>query len=220
VKTIFLPENNWEYALSSMLIADMLNAINKKNSCSFVLTGGQTASRVYKALGAQPKFRKVSNVSFYISDERAVPLNDPESNFDLVTRELFPSGLPPSCVLHPILANEPDLELACNSYESLLPKKLDLALLSAADDGHIASIFPESNEALESGRGVIPTRSPSHPYQRVTITPKIFKECQCVYIMALGPRKKRFQELLYNSGEAALHSPAHAIPNATWIFNL
>ncbi len=184
-----------------------------------MLTGGDTASSFYKVLAKRPEFRRISNVRFYVSDERAVPLTDPESNYSLIKGTLFPERFPMSCTLHPMRADLPDLDSASNSYELLLPTKLDLVLLSVAQDGHVASIFPGNIDIFETNKAVMQTWSPNPPHQRLTITPKALRAAQSVYIMALGKNKKDvYKHIIENQNDP--HSfPAHVVPDAIWLFD-
>ena len=114
---------------------------------SIMLTGGRSAKFLYKSFHNLNKNKEIKNIDFFLTDERHVLPESHESNQKLV-EENFISGLDLSKKSHfyTFDTNKDNHELICNSYESLLPKSIDLMILSMGEDGHIASLFPHSDE--------------------------------------------------------------------------
>lgn len=109
-----------------------------------------------------------SHWSVYFSDERLVPLTDKDSNFNAAKN--FLKGVGNVFAIDTSLPEEQML----NSYkEKLLNAKFDLAFLGIGEDGHIASIFPESSTIDSSDIVTIIRNSPKPPLERVTITPRM-----------------------------------------------
>ena len=112
---------------------------------SCALSGGATALIFLPALRAA----KVdwSKITLFWTDERAVPADDPESNYGIADRMLLsPLGArAPRAIRMP--ADLPRLDDAAAQYDEVLSTELrggvlDLALLGVGEDGHVASLFP------------------------------------------------------------------------------
>jgi len=194
-------------------------SIEKKGKCHLMLTGGRSASELYKTW---VKFldspTQLSNIEFYFGDERCVPSDYINSNYRMVMSDLFPNGIPLGAKLNRMVAEAADLEVAADHYSGLLPIELDVLLLSVGEDGHIASLFPQSAALHESNRQVVPIIAPKAPYQRLTITPKVVQSARHVFVMAIGEQKKAvYEKALYNP-EDIDSLPARLVLNRNWVF--
>src|SRR4051794_20090222 len=109
------------------------------------LSGGNTPKPAYQQLGSA--LGGFDGVEFWFGDERAVPADDPLSNFKMAVEAL---GDHPT--LHRI-AGEADPETAAQAYERELRARIeetnedgvpifDLHVLGIGPDGHTASLFP------------------------------------------------------------------------------
>ena len=86
-------------------------------------------------------------ITLFWADERAVPPDDPDSNYGLAERMLLsPLGArAPRAIRMP--ADTPQLGQAALWYDDALATELhggalDLAILGVGEDGHICSLFP------------------------------------------------------------------------------
>ena len=159
---------------------------------SVALSGGGTALIFLPALRAA----KVdwSKITLFWADERAVPADDPESNYGIAERMLLsPLGAKaPHAVRMP--ADMPNLGEAALKYDEALAAlrggALDLALLGIGEDGHVASLFP-GHKALEQNelRTVAVEDSPKPPKRRLSLTMRYLLQTKKVWIVAVGPRK-------------------------------
>jgi 6-phosphogluconolactonase len=186
-----------------------------------MLTGGRTASTLYHFWSVSPAaFEALPSFTIYFSDERCVPPNHSESNYGMVMRTLFRTGIPANCTVHRIRADEVDLDAAAVHYSALLPESIDVLLLSVGEDGHIASLFPFNTALHESSRLVVPIRGPKPPFQRLTITPPVIQRARKVFVLAQGEQKRAAYEKVLQDPLNIDEIPARLALRAEWIFDL
>ncbi|KAI5192762.1 6-phosphogluconolactonase [Nematocida sp. AWRm77] len=106
--------------------------------------------------------------SVYFADERLVPLSDKDSNFKCA--EAFLQGVGKVVPMNTAL---PHSEMVEDYKEKLQNAKFDLAILGIGEDGHVASIFPDSPIIDSADIVTIITDSPKPPAERITITPRM-----------------------------------------------
>src|SRR6187399_2888312 len=137
--------------LKTLLTQSFEDWSQEGRSCA--LSGGATALIFLGALrNATVDWRKI--VLFW-ADERAVPPDDPDSNYGLAERMLLsPLGArAPRAIRMP--AETGNLAQAALWYDDALATELnggplDLAILGIGEDGHICSLFP-GHKALQQG---------------------------------------------------------------------
>lgn len=123
-------------------------AIQQKGRFAVALSGGSTPKAIYQRLALRKKDLDWSKVWLFWSDERSVASTHPESNY----RMAMDSGLgqlpiPASQILR--MRAETDIEQNAADYEHWIRHHLgknlfDLVMLGLGEDGHTASLFPET----------------------------------------------------------------------------
>jgi len=173
-------------------------AISQRGVFTCALTGG-SAVKMYPQL-AQEKL-DWSRMEFFVSDERLVPLESPDSNYRAVREAL------PMARIHPVRVQLSPDEAAAD-YARLLPVQLDLIHLGMGPDGHVASLF-EGHPMLyeERLRVVAVTDSPKPPPERVTFTLPTFAQAREVWFLITGDNKKA-------AAQAARTDPKSKLPAA------
>jgi len=209
----------WVTEMVTQLNNTCKHCVEKQGKCNIMLTGGRSASQLYKGWSQYLNGTKqLSNLQFYFGDERCVPPDHAESNYRMVLENLFPDGIPAEIVLYRMEAEAEDIYVASDAYSQLLPYELDVLLLSVGEDGHIASLFPQSEVLHEYCKQVIPVIGPKAPYQRLTITPKVIQSARHVFIMAIGEQKRAVYEKALHDPENIDSLPARLALNGRWIF--
>ena len=160
---------------------------------SCALSGGATALIFLPALRAA----KVdwSKITLFWTDERAVPADDPESNYGIADRMLLsPLGArAPRAIRMP--ADLPSLGDAALKYDDVLSTELrggplDLVLLGVGEDGHVASLFPGHPAlAQDDLRAVAVEDAPRAPKRRLSLTFRYVLQARKIWLIAVGPRK-------------------------------
>jgi 6-phosphogluconolactonase len=149
------------------------------------LAGGSTPRRAYE-LAAELR-DDWSTVSFWWSDERCVPPEDPRSNYRMARDAL----------LRRVAAREHRIrgelggEEAARLYEGELARRpLDLCLLGVGADGHTASLFPNAPSVEERERWVVRADAGLEPFvERVTLTLPGIAAAREVLFLAAGADK-------------------------------
>jgi 6-phosphogluconolactonase len=135
---------DWSMKAAGLIQNSINNVLAKQGKCSVMLTGGRSAARLYRAWSNLPAFQQMTGVSFYFGDERCVLPDHAESNYGMAMQTLFPRGVPVGCTVFRMEADDTDIEMAAQRYADILPDSIDILLLGVGEDGHIASLFPNS----------------------------------------------------------------------------
>jgi 6-phosphogluconolactonase len=170
-----------------------------RNQSSCALSGGATALFFLGALrAAKVDWRRIS---LFWADERAVPADDPESNYGIADRLLLgPLGAKAPRTFRMAFdfaqarPAEAVLRGAALYYDDVLARELrggplDLALLGIGEDGHIASLFPGHRALISDDRVVAIEDAPKPPQRRLSLTLPFLIQTKNIWVIALGPRK-------------------------------
>lgn len=160
------------------------------------LTGGSTPKAFYEwAIKKEALSRVVLNQAVWsVSDERMVPLSDEESNFGNADRLLLqPLGVPAARKFPwPV---QVDPHSAGTAFEMKWQERFgedrafDFCMLGMGDDGHTASIFPDSPLlAIESSSYFAPVEVPGKGW-RLSITPSGLRACGKIAVLVTGEAK-------------------------------
>jgi 6-phosphogluconolactonase len=188
-------------------IVDAANkAILEKDLFTLVLSGGKTPLTLYRMLASPLWNNRIpwGKTNIFWSDERCVPIESDENNYRSAY-ETFLSHVPiPEKNIHRIQAEKGGIEAAF-LYQKELEKyfllqkvktdyfpRFDCLLLGMGYDGHIASLFPETDELNENERWVVPSTAPStfYPRERVTLTLPVINHSERVLLLLSGMEKK------------------------------
>jgi 6-phosphogluconolactonase len=144
-------------------------ALDARNQFRIALSGGSTPRPVYAEISRQTL--PWERVQFTFGDERCVPPDDEQSNYRMARESWFdPAGVPEKSVLR--MRGEIDPQIAAHEYEQQLEPNYrhDLILLGMGDDGHTASLFPETAALNETTRRVTANFVPKFNTWRITFT--------------------------------------------------
>lgn len=165
------------------------------------LSGGRIALQFFGAVVENAKKRTVSlaGVHFFWADERCVPPSDPESNFGLAEKRLLQPLQIPSKQIHRLHGeNLPDLAAreGAADVRRVVPVNsggqpiFDIVFLGMGEDGHVASLFPETSvESIDSADVYQAVTASKPPPQRITLTYRAISAAKEVWVLASGPGK-------------------------------
>lgn len=209
----------WPNAAAELIQRSVDRIVALQGHCSVLLTGGRSAEKLYMAWSASPGFLNTAGVRFYFGDERCVPPDHPDSNFRMAMRTLFGRGIPAGASLHRMEAELFDHVLAARRYEAVLPHRVDVMLLGVGEDGHIASLFPDSPILRENVRRIVPVTTPKSPYERLTITPVVITGTKTIFVLAPGKAKAELLSSIIGGDGSLAAMPARLVIDATWLLD-
>jgi 6-phosphogluconolactonase len=166
---------------------------------AIALTGGGIADQVHAAVARLAEASTVdwSRVDVWWGDERFVAADDEERNALQARRALLDHvGLDPARV-HEVPASDsgvPDVEGAAAAYSETMREhgagRFDVVMLGLGPDGHVASLFPGSDQLDVDDRVAVAVRdSPKPPPQRVSLTYGALNRTAEVWFLVAGEGK-------------------------------
>jgi 6-phosphogluconolactonase len=171
--------NNFVAESADFILDQARRALDERNEFRIALSGGNTPRPVYAQLAARARNLPWELTRITFGDERCVPPDNPQSNFRMARETLFvPAGVPKKSIAR--MRGEIDPQIAAQEYEDDLDvlatqrgEKIyrhDLILLGLGDDGHTASLFPNTAGLEEQKRKVIANFVPKLDSWRLTFT--------------------------------------------------
>jgi 6-phosphogluconolactonase len=204
-------------ATADRLIAAGRNAIRRRGRFILGLTGGTTPLAVCPLLVVPPRVRMLdwTKVQFFFGDERAVPPNDPESNYNTARLALL-DYLPRLRMeqVHRMPCELEDIDAGARQYEAELRRVVggngtpvfDLIWLGMGADGHTASLFPGTAALDERERLVVANWVPSLDAWRMTLTYPVLNAAREAMFVVNGADKA--------DAVARIRSGSHDLPAA------
>jgi 6-phosphogluconolactonase len=210
-------------AAAARLVTRLVDVQAAKGSASLVLTGGSTGVAVLDQLRRSPARDAVdwSRLDVYWGDERFVPVDDDERNEKQARLALLDHVPVDPARVHPMAPSDgefgDDPDAAAAAYAKVLAENarpedhgdvpaFDITLLGIGEEGHTASVFPESPAVYERERSVVSVRNcPKPPPTRISLTLPAIRRSQDVWLMTAGAGKADAVALaLSGAGEVQL----------------
>jgi 6-phosphogluconolactonase len=194
-------------------------ATKVKRVFSVILSGGATPLKVYKKVASPLWVNKIrwDAVHIFWTDERCVPLESEESNYQTICRAFLNHVPIPKKNVHRIKGEEePEMESIRYAQEIKDHMALrngqntffDWALLGLGIDGHTASLFPGQEEFLRTSNLCEVARHPETNQTRITLTPSAIKRSACITYHVIGPDKAEIISELVSKSPASKKYPA------------
>jgi 6-phosphogluconolactonase len=191
-------------------------AIQAHGRFAVALSGGTTPRAIFKKV-TQDQTIDWSRVYLFWSDERAVPPNHPDSNYKMAMDSGFSQlSIPPSQIFR--MCAESEIEKNAIGYEEKIHHHLgkhlfDLVMLGVGEDGHTASLFPNTEALGEKRRLCVANHISEKKGWRMTLTFPCIQQSQLAVIYALGASKQEILPKVLNASILSSY-PASAIGTA------
>lgn len=157
-----------------------------------VLTGGTAGIALLERLADAPV--DWSGVDIFFGDERNVAVDNPDSNEGQARAALLGPARVPEANIHGYGLDGGDMGDAVARYRETLrafaPRGFDLHLLGMGGEGHINSLFPDTDAVREREQLVVAvTDSPKPPAERATLTLPAVQSAAHVWLLVAGEEK-------------------------------
>ena len=181
-------------AAGARLIGVITSAIAGRGHATVVLTGGTVGIALLRHVASYAPDVDWSKVQLFWGDERFVPAEDDDRNFRQAREALLEKISIPSANVHEMAASDGEfgdaIDEAAAAYEKLLPEEFDVHLLGMGGEGHINSLFPDTDAVREDTRLVVAvTDSPKPPPRRITLTLPAVRRARQVWLVVAGAEK-------------------------------
>jgi 6-phosphogluconolactonase len=170
-------------------------AIQNHGRFTVALSGGSTPKAIYDLIGTYyAKALDWKKVYLFWSDERNVPKDSQESNYHMsMSSRLSSLGIPESHIFR--MQGEGPMTDGADLYEKTLTDILshdpfDLIMLGMGEDGHTASLFPNTEGLNEKHRKVIANYIPAKDTWRMTLTIPYINTASNIVFYVMGSSKK------------------------------
>ncbi|WP_409261306.1 6-phosphogluconolactonase [Pseudomonas putida] len=175
-------------------VAERLRAaIAAKGQASVVLSGGRSPVPFLEQLASEQL--DWTKITVSLADERWVPVEHADSNAGLLARHLF-KGPAAKARFVGLYQQAENLDAAAAIADQALAElpPIDVLVLGMGDDGHTASLFPNSPNLVEgldpsSKRRCLPMLAPSVPHQRLSMTRPLLASAAFIALSVQGPGK-------------------------------
>jgi len=197
--------------LADELARQIRMTVETKGFCHMVFPGGSSPRAVLRYL--REKEVPWRMLHLYPSDERCLPIKDPERNDRLIDELLVPYVPLLEENIHRIPA-ELGPEEGAFRYSEVLRKipVFDIVLLGVGADGHTASLFPD-HPSISDDRDAVPvTDAPKLPQSRVSIGLRRLQQAHHRHVIVLGREKKN----LFLSPQRSSNAPVMKLNARIW----
>jgi 6-phosphogluconolactonase len=218
ISEINFSEKFWGKKAALLIQEEVNNILENNECCNIFLTGGTAAEILYNKWSEIAEFKKTRNLVFYFGDERCVSPEDIHSNYGMSLRSLFKYGFPVNSKIFRMKGEVSNATFAAREYELLIPEKIDILLLGIGLDGHIASIFPDSENFFKGCSNlVLPVETNKFPEKRLTITPMVLNRAKRTYILAFGNDKYNVLNNIRNNEPISKKYPVRLVSDSIWL---
>ena len=184
-----LKENN-HIDCSNKLLDLISSEISDSENYSLGLSGGSTPKFFYEIFAE--KYKNYSNIYLWTVDERHVDIDDEKSNQTMINSIFSNSNL--NIIEY---SYEEDPSHSAKNYTTKVFSKFDkfnAAILGVGEDGHIASLFPDTTALNADEKGFVHNEVNILTRWRVTSTFELLKNVEHVYLLVTGNNKKEIVE--------------------------
>ncbi len=198
------------------------DAVKSRGRCAVALSGGGTPKALYTLLAS--RFRDEipwARIHVFWADERYVPSSDAGSNYGMAKEALLDHVPCPAGNVHPMKTTFPLAEDAAREYEQVLRgyfgthvPRFDLIFLGLGEDGHTASLFPQSPALDERVRTVVAVSAPAAPTTRLTLTLPVLTRAAHIHVLVAGANKAAALRQVLSGTADPMVSPAARLRSA------
>jgi 6-phosphogluconolactonase len=205
-------------AAAEFVVTQSKQAIQARGRFNLVLAGGATPQDVYSLLSTDTYAARIdwSKVYVFWGDERCVPPDHPESNYNMAWLSLLSHvPVPPENIFR--IEGELDPKVAARNYADRLeaalggPLSFDLIFLGLGEDGHTASLFPHTSALTAEHSPVVANYVEALRAWRVTLTARTLSMGANIIFLVAGERKAAAVKAVLEGEDNPAAFPAQSI---------
>ncbi|GIU91927.1 MAG: 6-phosphogluconolactonase [Acidimicrobiia bacterium] len=188
MRALVFPSSDYPVRAAETVIEALKDVLDGRRA-NLGLAGGSTPRPVYEQMSWSRL--EWEEVDLWLSDERWVPPDHPDSNGRMVAEALASRV---GAVFHrPLYSDLLQPEDSAAHYEAGLRRlfdRPDLVLLGMGEDGHTASLFPDT-DALHAppDRWYVANWIPQLDAWRLTATPALIRRAHRIIVLVTGSAK-------------------------------
>lgn len=199
----FKSTNELDKQLCDKIVNLLKNSIKKKGIASLIVSGGSTPRDLFKLLSKEKLDWK--KVYITLADERLVDVKHEDSNENMLRKMLLQNEAKKAIFigLKQIEEDSKKAEKSCDAALKKFPFPATVCVLGMGEDGHTASLFPNSKELAAIVYEKQLTCKVCEPrfslHKRITLTPEILGCSENLFLHIIGEKKQKvLKEALEN----------------------
>ena len=195
--------NNHEEAsscLSNLIATNIIDS--KSNDFSIGLSGGSTPKLAYSMM--LNDISDFSNITLWTIDDRWVPLTDENSNQKMINSNFSQTNSKILAIKYSGDNPHEDAELYSQSLKENITT-FDSGIIGLGDDGHIASLFPNTAGLEETDNLFIANEVNIISKWRITSTFKLLSNISNLYLLVTGENKKDILSKALNGSDLPIN---------------
>ena len=227
MKRDLLRSQNFVHDAAEFILRHARAALAERDRFRIALSGGNTPRPLYTEFARVGRDLPWDRVLFTFGDERCVPPDDPQSNFRMARESLFVlAAVPEKSIAR--MRGEIDPQIAAQEYQDGLDVlarqsgemiyRHDLILLGVGDDGHTASLFPDTAALEEKTRQVVANFVPKFDSWRITFTYPLVNQARHVcFLVNANKNPALLEKILEGDQQYPSARVAPVTGDLTWI---
>ena len=197
IKSLEIIKEKTHEECSKLLLKLISNHINEFEKFSIGLSGGTTPELFYKLFSK--KYHEYSNITLWTVDERHVDTTEIISNQKMINSIFNDTKL--NMIKYDY--NE-DPRLSAENYTTKVLEKINkfnIAVLGVGDDGHVASLFPNTRALESDKKGFVENEVNILTKWRITSTYRLLADVESLYLFVTGENKKEVIQKIGNEDD-------------------
>ena len=197
IKSLEIIKEKTHEECSKLLLKLISKHINEFEKFSIGLSGGTTPELFYKLFSK--KYHEYSNITLWTVDERHVDTTEIISNQKMINSIFNDTKL--NMIKYDY--NE-DPRLSAENYTKKVFEKINkfnIAVLGVGDDGHVASLFPNTRALESDKKGFVENEVNILTKWRITSTYQLLADVESLYLFVTGENKKEVIQKIGNEDD-------------------
>jgi 6-phosphogluconolactonase len=228
IKTIWPDALSLSHAAAHLIVTESNKAVQKKGYFSMALSGGSTPKLLFELLAQAPYKNNIpwKKTIIAFGDERFVAPTSDESNYKMAYEALLKHVPVPAknILIVPTVNTTP--QRSAKNYEAAIKKHIttkhpfDLVLLGIGEEGHTASVFPNSDLISNKKDWVQHIWVEEKNMERISFTLPFINRAKNIAFLVSGANKAAIIKRIFSKRDAGLPAAmVKATKNTFWFLD-